>query len=149
MNRLGKLLEVILKESLVVQENLKNSRTEVNSWTYDDIARHLERLVAPGFLEIVPLQWLEEYPRYFKAIHFRMSKLQGNLARDKSGIEELAGFSQRLYESNQGEAFEKYRWMLEEYRVSLFAQPVGTRIPVSAKRLEKEWLEALAQSGSK
>jgi ATP-dependent helicase HrpA len=149
MNRLAKLLEVILKESLIIQEKLKSSRTVVNAETYDDITRQLDRLVTPGFTEIVPFQWLEQYPRYFKAIHFRMDKLQGNLARDKSGIEELAGFSQRFYESNQDEAFENYRWMLEEYRVSLFAQPVGTSIPVSAKRLDKEWQASIAMSGSK
>jgi len=144
MNQVAQLLQVILKEALHVQERLKTSRTSQNAETYDDIGKQLEHLIAPDFLETVPFHWLKQYPRYFKAIEYRMDKLQGNLERDRAAIEEITGLSQRFYDSSQQEPFEKYRWMLEEYRVSLFAQPIGTTIPVSAKRLDKEWQRSLA-----
>ena len=71
-----------------------------------------------------------------------MDKLRGNISRDIAGIEEIRGHAQRFYDSDQGEELVQYRWMLEEYRVSLFAQGVGTSIPVSAKRLDKAWLDS-------
>lgn len=60
------------------------------------------------------------------------------MEKDLEAIVVLEQYWQKL-EPDYGDALIKYRWMLEEYRVSLFAQPLGTRIPVSAKRLDKEW----------
>ena len=146
MNNVARLLSVILKESLQIEEQLKRSVTENNQAVYADIKQQLDRLLVPGFLATVPFRWLSQYPRYLKAIKYRIDKLQGNMDRDKVHMVEVAGYSKRLFELDDpaAEMLQEYRWMLEEYRVSLFAQPVGTSVPVSAKRLEKEWQKSFA-----
>lgn len=150
MNHVGKLLAVVLQKSLLIEEQLKTTATDSNRNTYIDIEQQLERLLARGFPGAVPLHWLEQYPRYLKAIEYRMDKLQGNVVRDKAGLDELSTYSRRLFELDQPppEALQQYRWMLEEYRVSLFAQPIGTSMPVSGKRLEKEWEKSFTMAGN-
>jgi ATP-dependent helicase HrpA len=151
MNHVGRLLEIVLQKSLLIEKQLKFNETDRNQHTYRDIRQQLERLLAPGFLATVPLRWLDQYPRYLKGIEYRMEKLQGNSARDEASLGELSTYSSRLFELDQPEAhaLQQYRWMLEEFRVSLFAQPVGTSIPVSAKRLDKEWEKSFALAVNK
>jgi ATP-dependent helicase HrpA len=151
MNHVGRLLEIILQKSLLIEKQLKFNATDRNRNTYSDIRQQLERLLAPGFLATVPLRWLDQYPRYLKGIEYRMEKLQGNSARDEASLGELSAYSSRLFELDQPEAqaLQQYRWMLEEFRVSLFAQPVGTSIPVSGKRLDKEWEKSFALAANK
>jgi ATP-dependent helicase HrpA len=141
MNSVARLLDVILKESLQIEEHIKSTATDNNKEVYTDIKDQLGRLLTPGFLATVPFRWLDQYPRYLKAIQYRIDKLKGNMDRDKVHMVEVLDYSRRLFELDDPapEVLQEYRWMLEEYRVSLFAQPVGTSVPVSAKRLEKEW----------
>ena len=151
MNHVGRLLEIVLQKSLLIEKQLKFNETDRNQHTYSDIRQQLERLLAPGFLATVPLRWLDQYPRYLKGIEYRMEKLQGNSARDEASLGELSAYSSRLFDLDQPEAqaLQQYRWMLEEFRVSLFAQPVGTSIPVSGKRLDKEWEKSFALAAIK
>ena len=86
------------------------------------------------------------------AIEQRLDKLPGQVPRDRAWTDELQGFWQQyqaLAEKMRREGrwdarLDEWRWMLEEYRVSLFAQQLGTRMPVSAKRLAKLWREITA-----
>ena len=80
-------------------------------------------------------------------MRMRLEKLSGNEARDRAATEEIAEFWQR-YEQQTAKTsatgsfdpeLQRYRWMIEEYRVSLFAQSLGTAFSISAKRLEKQW----------
>ena len=150
MDQVARLLEVILQQSLEIEERLKRIATERIQPAYSDIKDQLGRLLEPGFLVKVPLRWLRQYPRYLKAIQYRLDKLQGNLDRDQANMVEITTYTQRLFELDDPipEALQLYRWMLEEYRVSLFAQPVGTSMPVSGKRLEKEWAKSLSPAAS-
>ncbi|GIW94235.1 MAG: ATP-dependent helicase [Pirellulaceae bacterium] len=114
----------------------------------EDIRRQLERLTAGQFLVETPWRWLEQFPRYFQAILYRCERiLSGNWARDQQLLAEWCRYAER-YEllrdelaelGRQDPALEEYRWMLEEFRVALFAQPLGTLVPVSAKRLDAQW----------
>lgn len=114
----------------------------------DDMARQLSCLVASGFLTTTPWQWLTQYPRYFKSILLRREKLAGPaLARDQRLSEEFAQ-RWRAYIERKKLLAERhvidlqlllYRWMLEEYRVSLFTQELRTAISVSPKRLDEQW----------
>ena len=81
-------------------------------------------------------------------IEYRLEKLQGNLDRDRQGREEIARLEERYdaLDENLREQMVNYRFLIEEYRVSLFAQPVGTSVPVSGKRLEKEWDAAVREA---
>ncbi len=113
-----------------------------------DAHDQLARLLAPGFLVRTPWNWLLHLPRYLQAVVRRLEKLTGGgHVRDQQqlpglrlrwqrGFERLAQHQQRqIYDP----ALETYRWMLEEYRVLLFAQELGTSQPVSEKRLDKQW----------
>ncbi len=145
MNQVAELLALILKQSIDIETRLKSSITDLNRAAFTDMKSQLDQLLAPGFPGNVPLTWLKQYPRYLKAIDYRIEKLHGNLGRDKLSLENFRTYAKRLAEIDdpENESVQQYRWMLEEYRVSLFAQPVGTSIPVSAKRLEKEWAKSI------
>ena len=108
--------------------------------------KHLQALIGPSFLTVTPLEWLTQFPRYLKAVEYRLDKIQGNVEKDAQSVAMLARYWQQLEAVGEVEkgagAFDRYRWMLEEFRVSLFAQPLGTKIPVSAKRLDKEFEKA-------
>ncbi len=118
-------------------------------WTkvYGDIKQQLENLVYPGFVGATPLFWLGQLPRYFKGVEVRLERFQNHL--NKEGV--LVGQLEVLWEqyTRQKKAHDekgiydpnltKYRWLLEEYRISLFAQTVGTLEPISEKRLSKQW----------
>jgi ATP-dependent helicase HrpA len=118
-------------------------------WQYalDDIEEQLGHLMQPGFLASTPWEWLRQYPRYFRAIRIRLEALSSSLPRDRQKLDEFQPrwqlyLEQSREQANQGifdPALLHYRWMLEEYRVSLFAQKLGTAVPVSFKRLEQQW----------
>jgi ATP-dependent helicase HrpA len=119
-------------------------------WQYaiDDIRDQLSRLAGPTCLSTTPWAWLRHCPRYFRAIRARLDALgSGGMAKDRERYEEFLprwqGYLQWIAQHGpQCEAdpeLIQYRWMLEEYRVSLFAQKLGTSIPVSPKRLEQQW----------
>ena len=62
-----------------------------------------------------------------------------NLDRDRNATKEVIDYSEKIADSYlEGSEMELYRWMVEEYRISLFAQKIGTSLPVSAKRLQKQ-----------
>ncbi len=97
-------------------------------------------------------QHLQQYPRYLAAIAQRLDKLRGHFQRDKQLLVGLRGLGEPLYAEckNNSEAEMRslellaFRWLLEEYRVSLFAQKLGTLQPVSEKRLKAMWKDVKA-----
>lgn len=110
-----------------------------------DIEGELGRLYPPHFLTTVPLSQLAHYPRYMKAILYRLERWSDDPARDAekmADIERLSVRWQRAVNARRGqpdERLEEFGWLLEELRVSLFAQQLRTPMPVSVKRLERVW----------
>ncbi|MCW9013483.1 MAG: ATP-dependent RNA helicase HrpA [Gammaproteobacteria bacterium] len=143
-----KLLTTILDEYQSLKKQLKNPPL---TWldAMSDIQSQLNHLLSPHFLLLTEKQWLEQYPRYLKGIHKRLDKLQDSPDRDRKCRLEIArlwqDYQKRMDSLQQRQAtsgqLEHYRWMLEEYRVSLFAQELKTRFPISAKRLQSYWNE--------
>jgi ATP-dependent helicase HrpA len=110
----------------------------------EDIGAQLNGLVYPGFLLRTPARWLGELPRYLHAVHVRLDRLAAGDARDPVLAAEIGRFQRRYDEARPQAAdicpaLETFRWMLEEYRVSLFAQTLKTAIKVSPQRLERQW----------
>ncbi len=114
----------------------------------DDVAEQLARLVPLNFLTHTPWPWLQQFARYLKAIAQRLEKVNaGARERDRELSAQVAPrwkqfLARREQHERQGivdPELELYRWMLEEFRVSLFAQQLGTSITVSAKRLDAQW----------
>ena len=96
--------------------------------------------MAPGFLRDVPAGALAEYPRYLRALSLRAERALRDPARDQARMLEIKPFSDALATATAaGHAdraeWRALRWDLEELRVSLFAQELGTRRPVSPKKL--------------
>lgn len=112
-----------------------------------DVKHQLSGLVFPGFLRKVPWEWIEQYPRYFRALEIRLEKMPRQLAAERQFRMQYEQHWQRYVERKQRHEregivdpeLERYRWMLEEYRVSVFAQQVGTLMSVSDKKLEKQF----------
>jgi len=133
----------------VLRKRFKGKVELAHALAMNDVREQLNHLVYPGFARAVPGEWLSQYPRYLSAIEQRLDKLPGQVPRDRAWTDELQGLWQQyqaLSERWQREGrwdprLDEWRWMLEEYRVSLFAQQLGTRMPVSSKRLGKLWRE--------
>jgi ATP-dependent helicase HrpA len=110
----------------------------------------LAHLMPRGFVRSTPYPWLRQLPRFLKGIEVRLKKLlNAGAARDAQGLMEVRRLwetylkrAERHRESGTHDAaLGQYRWMLEELRVSLFAQELKTSMPVSAKRLQALWAE--------
>ena len=113
-----------------------------------DLRDQLARLVPRRFLVQTPAAWLKHLPRFLRAMQIRLQRLfNAGLARDAAAHAELSPFWRLYVEREQSHrarglddpALEQFRWMLEELRVSLFAQELKTSVPVSPKRLEALW----------
>ena len=112
-----------------------------------DMRGQLGRLVYPGFVKEIPGDWLQHLSRYLKAIERRLDKLRSSPRRDRELMLDVQKLEQKLIQRLENcdphreidPGLLNYRWMLEELRVSLFAQELRTIAPVSVKRLEKSW----------
>jgi len=133
----------ILVEYAAAQRKLKDSRAPKD--VADDITAQLQRLVPKRFVATTAWAQLAHLPRYLKAIVARLDKLRADPARDAQRLAELRPLEQRYTRrlaelKGTGDArLSEYRWLLEELRVSLFAQELRTPQPVSVKRLDKVW----------
>ncbi|MEH6587967.1 MAG: ATP-dependent RNA helicase HrpA [Halioglobus sp.] len=146
-------IETIVLNSLQVlaQTRIKLASLPAGKWqdSTTDIREHLTALLQSGFLRDAPGEWLAQYPRYIKAVLHRVERLSGQYPKDQQHTQMLQALAQPLEEALETRdglmglcpAAETYRWMLEELRVSLFAQQLGTRQAVSQKRLQQQWLE--------
>ncbi|MEO8346420.1 MAG: ATP-dependent RNA helicase HrpA [Betaproteobacteria bacterium] len=114
-----------------------------------EVRAQRDALVYPGFFAGTPWPQLAHLPRYFKALDRRLAKFAERPERDAKHAEQVALHWQRYRErldrnrvSGRIEpALEDFRWLLEELRVSLFAQELKTPVPVSFKRVERVWAE--------
>ncbi|HSN20864.1 MAG TPA: ATP-dependent RNA helicase HrpA [Usitatibacter sp.] len=116
-----------------------------------EVKAQRDRTVHPGFLARTPWERLEHVPRYLKGYALRLQKYRANAERDAKH----AASVQALWQDYEARAeadraaertnpkLEEFRWLIEELRVSLFAQELRTPLPVSAKRLQKFWDEHL------
>ena len=141
----ARLAGVVLTEYATAQRKLKDSRPAKE--VADDIAAQLQRLVPKHFLQAAPYAQLAHYARYLKAVTLRLDKWRADPARDAQRLAELRPIEQRYIRrlaEQKGVAdarLDEYRWLLEELRVSFFAQELRTPQPVSVKRLDKSWAQ--------
>ncbi len=137
----------VLADHAAASRKLKDSRPPKE--VADDIAAQLQRLVSKRFVADTPYAQLQHLPRYLKAIVMRLDKLKADSGRDAARMAEARGAEARWLKrvvelkGRRDVRLDEYRWLLEELRVSLFAQELRTPQPVSAKRLEKAWQQLL------
>ncbi|WP_420810311.1 ATP-dependent RNA helicase HrpA [Hydrogenophaga crocea] len=135
----------VLTEFAAAQRKLKDSKPPAE--VAADIAQQLQRLVTKRFLTDTPYAQLQHLPRYLKAVQLRLDKLRADPARDAARLAELRPQEQRFWrlvaerKGVQDARLQELRWLLEELRVSFFAQELRTPQPVSLKRLDKAWAQ--------
>ncbi|MEJ2213895.1 MAG: DUF3418 domain-containing protein, partial [Gammaproteobacteria bacterium] len=142
-----------LGQVLLEYQQLRKALSQVKqiNWmaSVADMKQQLDELIYQGFLEGMTEQRFKDYLRYLKAMQLRLDKLVHAAARDQKLMREMSDLQSRLLErqtllrqkDRYDDRVEEIRWMLEELRISLFAQEIKTAYPVSVKRIEKRWKE--------
>ena len=110
-----------------------------------DMRAQVARLMEPGFIGEAGIARLRDYPRYLRAVALRRERLDGQVAKDRQLMDQLAGLQEAWLHGvaalPPGQPMPQHlrdsRWLLEEYRVSLWAQQLGTREKVSDQRIRK------------
>ena len=120
--------------------NLEKKRPDV----FGDLSTQLQDLVYPGFMAEIEPGRLKHYSRYLRAIEERLLQLDVDPVRDRQRMDKVSPWWQLYLDAlDRGcpydEALDSFRWLVEEYRVSLFAQKLGTAQKVSEKRLADAW----------
>jgi ATP-dependent helicase HrpA len=142
---LGRLAGMVLLDFAVAHRKVKDTKNAPEATA--DAAQQLNRLVSKSFLTTTSYVQLQHLPRYLKAITLRLEKWRADPARDSARMAELKPQEQRywrLVAERKGATdarMQEFRWLLEELRVSFFAQELRTPQPVSLKRLDKAWAQ--------
>ncbi|NWC81082.1 ATP-dependent RNA helicase HrpA [Pseudomonas putida] len=150
--RLARQTLEVLKLWHGLQKRFKGKIDLSQAVALNDIKQQLANLVYPGFVRETPSAWFKELPRYLRAVELRLEKLGSQVQKDRVWSGELANLwaqykaraDKHAQEGKRDEQLTLYRWLLEEYRVSLFAQQLGTKVPISDKRLSKQWSQVEA-----
>jgi len=144
-NEVARLAAAILAEYAAALRKIKDTRNHPEATA--DATQQLQRLMPRRFLALTPWTQLQHFPRYLKAVALRLDKLRADPARDAARLAELKPQEQRywrLVAERKGAVdprLQELRWLLEELRVSFFAQELRTPQPVSVKRLDKLWAQ--------
>ena len=144
-NEVARLAGVILLEYAAATRKIKDTKNAPDASA--DCAQQLQKLMPKRFLSLTPWTQLQHFARYLKAIVLRLDKYRADPARDASKLLELKPQEQsywRLVAERKGAVDDRmleFRWLLEELRVSFFAQELRTPQPVSVKRLDKAWAQ--------
>ena len=145
-----KLVGLILSSHQEISRQLSVQFPPLLAPSITDLRQQVAALVARGFVTATAFQWLRQFPRYLKAAEVRLRKLtNAGAARDMQVMQEVTPLWQQYVRRAElhrlrgiaDPVLGQYRWMLEELRVSLFAQELKTSVPVSVKRLQAIWEE--------
>ncbi|MCO6439943.1 MAG: ATP-dependent RNA helicase HrpA [Nitrococcus mobilis] len=145
--RLAQTLLQILEHYQEARQRFKAPLPPAQLETYRDMREQLDAMIYAGFVQETPAEWLGELPRYMRALVRRLEQLQRDPEKDRRGLQAIRPLweqyrrrcEQHVRQGIEDPQLEHYRWLLEEYRVSLFAQELGTREKVSEKRLHTAW----------
>ena len=124
---------------------------------HDSVRQQLEDLLAPGWIRHTPDGWWQQLPKYLRAIVRRLERARGDVERDRRLQAQVEPYALQVRDLQLSADLdmpvaerERLRWMLEEFRLSLFAQDLRTLMPVSARRLDAQLQLALREAaGSK
>ena len=142
-NEVARLAGVVLTEYATAARKIKDTKNAPDATA--DCSQQLQRLMPKHFLTTTPWPQLQHMARYLKAITLRLDKYRADPARDAQRMNEVKAQEQRYWrlvaerKGTQDARMLEFRWLLEELRVSFFAQELRTPQPVSVKRLEKVW----------
>ncbi len=152
-SRIGETIERLILQAIEVltlardvRQLLASVKAPLFKDSLLDMEAQLTALMPADFLIVIPNPWFSHLPRYLRALKRRLERLPGNAKRDIELMKSIAPFAQAIKQftkkSPTHPELDKLRWMIEEYRVSSFAQDLKTSIPVSDKRLTEQVLRA-------
>lgn len=135
--------EEILRRAHAVEVRLDTLRSPALAPAADDIRGQLRDLIRPGFLTATGARRLPAVARYLRAVEHRLDKLPDNAGRDAQRMAIVHRVTDEYRDAlaalpaaaRSSQAARDIRWLIEEFRVSLFAQAVGTSLPVSERRI--------------
>ncbi|CAE6706078.1 hypothetical protein R70006_00978 [Paraburkholderia domus] len=140
---IARLVGQILSEYATVTKKLVQAKAFTAA--HADMQNQLDQLIGKRFVVDTPYAQLAHFPRYLKGIALRIDKLKADSARDARQFAEFQPLLQNYQRAlaQRGGVLDprlsEFRWLLEELRISLFAQELRTPMPVSVKRLHKVW----------
>lgn len=147
--RLESILTKILARLVMIKKSMKQQKNMLPlALCIGDINKQLGRLFQSRMVFKTPESYFHQFPRYLDAMVLRLEKAVLNPQKDRALMAEIEVHEERLqgylhgkgeFQLFENEALEQYRWGIEELRVSLFAQTLGTLHPVSGKRLNRIW----------
>ncbi|CAH9017798.1 hypothetical protein NURINAE_00559 [Candidatus Nitrosacidococcus sp. I8] len=146
-NKFCHLIAEILNQYHLIIKTINSSSPIGWLVSINDIKEQLTYLIYHGFISETPPNYLGYFPRYLEAIKLRYTKLHQDPQRDQQRCKEILSLWEaylkrwkiQYKEGKIRPELTTYRWMLEEYRVSLFAQELGTSCSISSKRLKSLW----------
>jgi ATP-dependent helicase HrpA len=143
VSRLTNTMLNLFTEWRSVRQAMHTLSSPVYQQALADMQAQLDRLLPEDFIQSTAQPWFGHLPRYMQALSRRLERIAGNVARDAQLLQQMQPFLlgyQRLLarQSLPQHELAKLKWMLEEFRVSLFAQELRTAIPVSARRLTEQ-----------
>jgi ATP-dependent helicase HrpA len=149
---LGNTISSLFKEWRAVRQSMSKLNAPVFKDALADVEQQLASLLPDDFLQTIEQPWFGHLPRYMKSLSKRLGRLAGNVARDAQLMQQVQPFVQRYRALQARKALRqtelnKLRWMIEEFRVSLFSQELKTSISVSAKRLNEQLDLAQKEAG--
>ena len=142
VNEIARLVGQILAEYHVLPKKLQGIK--VHAAAHADMQTQLQTLIDKHFVAEQNYAQLAHFPRYLKAMQVRLDNLRADPARDARMLADWQSAAAPWQRAQKGgrhgdPKMDEYRWLLEELRVSLFAQELKTPMPVSVKRLQKVW----------
>ena len=141
-NQLAQQIAKALTEYHAIAKRLSSNIPLTSINAVKDIQSQLSSLIYQGFAHRTPDEALRRLPLYLQAMAQRLDKLLSDPMRDRQWMAEVQPHWHRYLShanNHTSQELQHYRWMIEEYRMSLFAQGLKTAYPISAKRLEKQW----------
>jgi ATP-dependent helicase HrpA len=146
---LASLLIKALAQVVAIKKAIKQAKNPlVMAYAAGDVQQQLQQLFYKGVVYHTTCFAMQQYSRYLKAVELRLDKVAANLHKDRALMAELSPlitrFDDKVQQLGYAEAqlhdeLQTYRWMFEELRVSFFAQTVKTVMPISTKRINKQW----------
>jgi len=149
--RLAKSVAEILKAHAGLQEALERVVAPQRQPVAEEIRAQMAALLPADFVRTTPIAWLDHLPRFIRAAQMRLEKSGRDPLKEKQLAEQVAKLWQQwqvraaLLADGLPPQLVEFRWLIEELRVSLFAQELKTSQPVSLQRLEKRWQELLGR----
>lgn len=154
-NGIGQVIDIAQQHAAnidAVLQQLHSNQKQLRSlglnaiYAKNDIKQQINWLFSPKTLSGASLDKTSQYPRLIRGMEIRIEKLGSQISKDRGYIQQLDNFAEpikgvqtQMLSHELEEAVWEFQWLLEEYRVSLFAQQLKTRVPVSEKRLKKQW----------